>query len=48
MKLTIIGGGNMGSAIARGLVLGSLFKPSDMTVVDVHEAPLTALQATHP
>jgi len=48
MKLTIIGGGNMGSAIARGLAAGSIFKPGDITVIDVHEAPLKALQITNP
>ncbi|MDR2683553.1 MAG: NAD(P)-binding domain-containing protein, partial [Dysgonamonadaceae bacterium] len=48
MKLTIIGGGNMGSAIARGCVAGSLLKPGDITVVDVQEAPLKALQTLHP
>ncbi|MDR1526826.1 MAG: pyrroline-5-carboxylate reductase [Dysgonamonadaceae bacterium] len=48
MKLTIIGGGNMGSAIARGLVTGNTIAPSDITVIDVQEAPLKALQALHP
>ena len=48
MKLTIIGAGNMGSAIARGLTAGSIFKPGDITVVDVREAPLKALQEIHP
>ena len=48
MKLTVIGGGNMGSAIARGLVAGSIFKPGDITVIDMHEAPLKALHETHP
>jgi pyrroline-5-carboxylate reductase len=38
----------MGSAIARGLVSGSILKPGDITVSDIHEAPLKALQATHP
>ncbi|MDR0834312.1 MAG: pyrroline-5-carboxylate reductase [Candidatus Symbiothrix sp.] len=48
MKITIIGGGNMGGAIARGLAQGSIFKAGDITVVDVHEAPLAALQAFNP
>ena len=48
MKLTIIGGGNMGSAIARGLSSGSIFNPGDITVIDVHEAPLKALRNTNP
>ncbi|GHT06892.1 pyrroline-5-carboxylate reductase [Bacteroidia bacterium] len=45
MKITIIGGGNMGGAIARGLAQSSVFKASDITVVDIHEAPLNALMA---
>jgi pyrroline-5-carboxylate reductase len=48
MKITIIGGGNMGNAIARGLVQGSIFKPGDITVIDIHEAPLKALQDFNP
>ena len=44
MKLTIIGSGNMGSAIVRGLVQGSVFKPEDITVVDIQQAPLDALK----
>ncbi|GHS96548.1 pyrroline-5-carboxylate reductase [Bacteroidia bacterium] len=48
MKLTIIGGGNMGGAIARGLVQGSIFQPSDITVIDVFEAPLKAIQDFNP
>ncbi len=48
MKLSIIGGGNMGGAIVRGLIQGSIFKPSDITVIDVHEAPLNALQDFNP
>lgn len=48
MKTTIIGGGNMGSAIARGLVQGSIFKPSDLTVVDVLDTSLKAIQDFNP
>jgi len=44
MKLTIIGSGNMGSAIVRGLIQGSVFKPEDITVVDIQQAPLDALK----
>lgn len=44
MKVTIIGGGNMGGAIVRGLVSGTIFKPGDITVIDILEAPLKALQ----
>ncbi|MDR0543196.1 MAG: pyrroline-5-carboxylate reductase [Dysgonamonadaceae bacterium] len=48
MKLSIIGGGNMGSAIACGLVQGSIFNPGDITVIDIHETPLKALQRVNP
>ena len=48
MKLTIIGGGNMGSAIVRGLLQGSVFKPGDITVIDVNQAPLDALKKECP
>lgn len=48
MKLSIIGGGNMGGSIVRGLVQGSIFKASDITVIDVQEAPLEALQSFNP
>jgi len=48
MKLTIIGSGNMGSAIVRGLIQGSVFKPDDITVVDIQQAPLDALKKECP
>ena len=48
MKMTIIGGGNMDNAIAQGLTSGSFFKAGDVTVIDVHEAPLKALQEINP
>ncbi|MDR3220223.1 MAG: pyrroline-5-carboxylate reductase [Dysgonamonadaceae bacterium] len=48
MKLTIIGGGNMGSAIVRGLLQGSIFKPEDITVSDIHTEPLEALKKINP
>jgi pyrroline-5-carboxylate reductase len=48
MKISIIGGGNMGGSIARGLVQGSFFKPDDITVIDIHDAPLKSLQAFNP
>jgi pyrroline-5-carboxylate reductase len=38
----------MGGAIVHGLVQGSIFKPGDITVIDVQEAPLKALQAFNP
>ncbi|PXV64466.1 pyrroline-5-carboxylate reductase [Dysgonomonas alginatilytica] len=34
MKITIIGGGNMGGAIAIGLGSGTIFAPQDITVID--------------
>ena len=48
MKLTIIGSGNMGSAIVRGLIQGSVFKPEDITVIDIQQAPLDALKKECP
>ncbi len=37
MKISIIGAGNMGGAIARGLSKGSFFKGSDICVSDVNQ-----------
>ena len=34
MKITIIGGGNMGGAIASGLSSGTIFTPQNITVID--------------
>ena len=48
MRLTIIGSGNMGSAIVRGFIQGSVFKPEDITVIDIHQAPLDALKKDCP
>ncbi len=48
MKIAIIGGGNMGGAIALGLASGTLFNPKDMTVIDVAKAPLDALKSRIP
>jgi len=48
MKIAIIGCGNMGSAIARGLIRGTVFKPDDITVIDVRREPLDALKAFTP
>lgn len=48
MKISIIGAGNMGGAIARGLSKGSFFKGSDIYVSDINEAnfkPILDLQA---
>ena len=43
MKITIIGAGNMGGAIARGLAKGSLVNVEDITVSDPNEKCLDAL-----
>ena len=48
MKITIIGGGNMGGAIVRGLVKGSIFKPEDISVSDVNPDVLDALKKDIP
>lgn len=40
MKISIIGAGNIGSAIAHGLTKGSFFKGSDITISDVSEKNL--------
>ncbi|MHB9056759.1 MAG: pyrroline-5-carboxylate reductase [Paludibacteraceae bacterium] len=43
-KVTIIGGGNMGGAIAKGLLKGSLITANDITVSDVSEKTLENLR----
>ncbi len=48
MKLTIIGGGNMGGSIAKGLVAGNIYKAGEITVVDVNEKPLKTLKESIP
>ncbi len=48
MKLSIVGGGNMGSAIARGLIKGTLFQANDITIIDIQSAPLEKLQQLLP
>jgi pyrroline-5-carboxylate reductase len=45
MKIAIIGAGNMGSAIALGIVNGSLVKPSDITVSNPSLEKLNVLKA---
>ncbi|NDV64072.1 pyrroline-5-carboxylate reductase [Bacteroides sp. 224] len=45
MRITIIGAGNMGGAIARGLTLGTLVKAADITVSDPSKANLDKLTA---
>jgi pyrroline-5-carboxylate reductase len=48
MKITIIGAGNMGGAIARGLASTDLFRPEDITVTAHTEATLSRLEADAP
>ncbi len=44
MKIAIIGGGNMGGAIARGLTKGTLVAPSNIRVSDLNETVLADLK----
>lgn len=44
MKISIIGAGNMGGAIARGLSKGSYFKGTDIHVSDVNQDNLTLFE----
>ncbi|HOU89430.1 MAG TPA: pyrroline-5-carboxylate reductase [Polyangiaceae bacterium] len=46
-KLGILGGGNMASAIVRGLLVGGLVAPSELTVSDVLPARREALERDH-
>ncbi len=46
MKITIIGGGNMGGAIALGLASGTIFSPQDITVIDHNQKKIDALMAS--
>ena len=48
MKVTIIGGGNMGGAIAKGMAKGSLVETSDITVVDISKQLLENLKKEFP
>lgn len=43
MKITIIGAGNMGGAIAKGLAKGSMVKASDITCSGPHQSTLDKL-----
>lgn len=45
MKITVIGGGNMGGAIARGLTQGTLVKAENITVSDLNQNALESLKA---
>jgi pyrroline-5-carboxylate reductase len=44
MKISIIGAGNIGGAIARGLSKGSFFKPEDITISDINEQNLQKIK----
>lgn len=48
MKIAIIGAGNMGSAIARGLARSHQVQPEDITVSNPSQGKLDALQADIP
>ena len=48
MKLTIIGSGNMGGAMAAGLAQGSIFQASDITCTDQFDALLEKMRAINP
>lgn len=45
MKITIIGGGNMGGAIARGLINSGYIAASDLTIADQSDAVIEAFAA---
>ena len=45
MKLTVIGAGNMGGALALGLSKSGAVKPSDITVTARHETSLEKFKA---
>ena len=48
MKVAIIGAGNMGGAIAKGLAQGTIVSASDITVANPSQGKLDALKATYP
>ena len=48
MKIAIIGAGNMGGAIARGLAKGSIIKEEDICVSNPSNGKLEALKADFP
>jgi pyrroline-5-carboxylate reductase len=45
MKITIIGGGNMGAAIALGLASGSIFEAKDICVTDPNQLAIDKLKS---
>lgn len=48
LKIAVIGAGNMGGAIARGLAKGTLIKPQNIGVSDISRSGLDALLAAVP
>ncbi len=48
MKIAVIGGGNMGSAIVRGLVAGGKFSAADISVSSPRQSTLDTLSAYCP
>ena len=48
MKIAIIGAGNMGGAIARGLAKGTIIKTEDICVSNPSQGKLDALKAEFP
>ena len=48
MKVAIIGAGNMGGAIARGLAKGTMVNVTDITVADLSKEKLNELQQEYP
>ena len=48
MKIAIIGAGNMGGAIARGLAKGTIIKAEDICVSNPSQGKLDALKAEFP
>lgn len=48
MKITIIGAGSIGGAIARGLAKGNMFKASDITCTAQSQATLDKMKAANP
>lgn len=46
-KLVIIGGGNMGTALLRGILAAKLTPAENITVVDVHQGRLAELEADY-
>lgn len=48
MKIGIIGAGNMGGAIARGLTQGTLIAAKDITVADLSQSKLDELKTFNP